>query len=198
MQVIEAVGLVTGVLCVILASRKNILSWPVGIINVICYLYIFYNVKLYADFGEQIFYMITQVLGWVYWAKNRNKKNNIIVHVDKVGITKFLVISASSIIVGYFVGLFLKQYTDASYPYVDAITTILSFSAQLLLTFKKKENWIIWILIDVVGIWLYTVKGLYFTTGLYVIYLANAVYGLVIWEKDYNDRNRHREILPTA
>jgi nicotinamide mononucleotide transporter len=184
--------MVTGIVCVFLASRKNILSWPIGLMNVLCYLYIFYSVQLYADFGEQIFYLVTQVLGWIYWSINKNKETKFTVHIDKVGLPKFILIVLSSILIGYFVGTFLKQYTDASYPYVDAITTILSFSAQLLLTFKKKETWIIWIVIDIVGLWLYTVKGLYFTTGLYFVYLANAVYGLIQWEKDYNGWSGNR------
>jgi nicotinamide mononucleotide transporter len=190
--------MVTGIICVFLAARKNILSWPIGLINVICYLYIFFHVKLYADFGEQFFYLFTQILGWIYWSINKNKQTKITVHVDRLKLRYFLLTVISSIVIGYFVGTFLKQYTDASYPYVDAITTILSFAAQLLLTFKKKENWIIWITIDVVGIWLYTVKGLYFTTGLYVVYLVNAIYGLIQWEKDFRDWSSSRQVSSTT
>jgi nicotinamide mononucleotide transporter len=196
---IEILGVATGIICVVLASKKNIISWPIGLINVLCYLYIFYNVKLYADFGEQVFYLITQITGWLYWWKNKNKKNNIIVHVDALGGLKFLGVVVISIGLGLLVGKYLNQFTDASYPYVDAVTTTLSFAAQLLLTFKKKENWIIWIVIDVVGIWLYTLKSLYFTTGLYVIYLANAIYGFIQWKKDYDEnRNRNRQVFPTS
>lgn len=81
-------------------------------------------------------------------------------------------------------GVVMNKYTDADYPFPDAFTTVASLVAQYLLARKKIENWIIWIIVDLVAINIYFLKELYFTSGLYLVFLILCVIGWKKWRSD--------------
>jgi nicotinamide mononucleotide transporter len=84
----------------------------------------------------------------------------------------------------------------ASFPLLDAFTTVMSFVAQMLMAHKRIENWMIWIVVDVIGIGLYFTKGVIFVSGLYVIFLVLATRGLLVWLKEY--REARGDVTATA
>ncbi len=196
MSYIEFFGTVFSIWCVYLTARAKVLSWPVGIIGTILYLFLFYQIHLYSDMIEQFYFLITGFLGWYAWLHPRtaaktdeNKQLKISFNTVKQN-----VFYAIGILAGTFVLTFVVTHLDnwlphyfpveASFAFIDALTTVMSFVAQYLLIRKKVENWFLWIIVDVIGIWLYYAKGVKFISMEYVLFLGIASYGFWGWIKE--------------
>lgn len=196
MSYIEFFGTILNIICVYLIAKKNIWSWPIGIIAVILFAILFYQIQLYSDFLEQIYFLITGFYGWWLWLKLKKQENkNDNKQTIKFNSLKLNIILAIFIIIGTLgLGYFMQNIhiyfpelfpESASFPFLDAFTTIMSFVAQLLLGFKRVESWMLWITVDIIGIWLYYVKDVKFVALLYCIFLVLAISGLISWYKTY-------------
>lgn len=193
MSYLEFFGTLLNIWCVWLVAKKNIWNWPIGIIATVLFLVLFYQIRLYADFFEQIYFLITGFLGWWIWKGGTKEEGN----VSKISICSkrerffyLLVIVGMTLIVGHLmknIHLILPAYfpEPASWVYVDTFTTVVSFVATYLLIVKKVEAWILWILVDIIGIWLYFVKEVRFISFLYLIFLVLATKGLIDWYKTW-------------
>ena len=178
---IEILAVILGLASVYLTVKQNIWCWPTGLAMVALYVYIFYNVKLYSDMVENIIYIGMQIYGWYFWVYGPKKKD--VVPVRRLR-TKGIIFWGLIIIIGSFgLGYFMSNFTDASYPYADAITTVMSLVAQWFLGRKILESWVLWISVDVISTTIYLLKGLYFTTGLYAIFLILAIRGFIEWNE---------------
>jgi nicotinamide mononucleotide transporter len=176
---LEIAGTVFGILGVWLTIKQNIFCFPAGIINVALYAYLFFTSKLYADAGLQVVYIGLLVYGWIQW-KNANTENHDVSISDNA--TRILVLILG-IGATFFLGTFLYSKTDASLPYLDALTTVMSLVAQWMIAKKKIENWIIWIAVDIIYVGMYIYKELYLTSGLYFIFILLAISGYKEWKK---------------
>lgn len=190
---LEFTGTIINLICVILVARRNILTWPLGIVGVVLFGILFYQINLYADFFEQIYYFITSVMGWYMWARIRQQnpgdkritveKNSMrtnIAWVAGIAGTSLVATWALSNIHVWLPTLFPEP---ASLPALDAATTVMSFAAQYLMMKRKLENWYLWILVDVIAIWLYWYKEVPFIALLYLVFLFNALYGWWAWKR---------------
>lgn len=185
---IELIGIITGLLSVWFAARSNIWTWPIGLLNVIAFFFLFYQVQLYSDMFLQVFFFITTCYGWYYWLQqDRNKVERKITTVSqRARLLIVLSIILGTGLLGYTMSrihLNLPVYfpEPAAFPYPDAFTTVLSVAATFLLALRKIEAWILWITVDVVAIFLYAFKGIVFTSGLYFVFLLLASFGLYHW-----------------
>jgi nicotinamide mononucleotide transporter len=194
MSYIELVGTVLYLWSVWLIARRNILTWPIGIASVILYMILFFQIRLYADTLEQGYYLIASVYGWWHWSKPVRQENASNSPVDVQysswkNITIALVITAVlSVVLSAVMSqihLILPSLfpEPASYPFLDSLTTIMSFTAMWLMVRKHIESWFYWIVVDVIGIGLYFAKDVKFISLLYVILLILAVQGLWSWHK---------------
>ena len=161
---LELVGTVFNLACVILVARRNMLTWPVGIVAVVLFGALFWQINLYADVIEQVYYLITSIVGWYMWATvrsrdSKDKKVVITTNSVKANLLWIASIAATSVVASWALSnahlwapaLFPEP---ASLPAIDATTTIMSFAAQILMLRRKLENWVLWIVVDVVAIWL--------------------------------------------
>ena len=178
-------GMVFGLLCVWFLIKQNILTWPAGIIYVIISLVVFTQAKLYADLILHVFYLILNIYGWYYWIHPK-KKSGSQVQVTTTELTPLLVLVVFSIVGLIVSGKLLNDYTDASVPYWDSATSILSITAMWLTAKKKIESWIFWLIVDVLATGIYYYKGLYFYFILYLVYTGMAVAGYISWQKSMN------------
>ena len=184
---LELAGTILNLCSVWLMTRNRILSWPVGIIGVVLFMLLFWQINLYADFFEQIYYIITGFWGWWLWQKSgAPDEGQVLRNSPRENILWIAGIAALSVLAGWAtarLNLWLPQiFTEAaSFAYLDATTTIMSFGAQILMARRRLECWPIWIAVDVIGVWLYWQKGTVFVSGLYVVFLVLAVYGLLSW-----------------
>ena len=185
---IECIGTILYFASVFLISIKNIITWPVGIISVILYGILFYQIQLYSDMMEQLYYLVISIIGWITWQKQKNKRNEVMTEWSKIhGIIAALLVTAiSTLLLSFCVSRFHIWMPSifpepASYPFLDALTTVMSFVAMYLTTIRKNESWIYWIIVDVIGIGLYWIKDVRFIAIQYVFLLGMAVYGLAFW-----------------
>lgn len=192
MSYIEFFGTIFNIVCVWLAVKRNIWTWPIGLLGVVLYFFLFYQIQLYSDMIEQVYFFIMSFVGWSIWLRNRsNKENNnqevnIQYNTKRENIFYLVAIIVATIILGYGMSnihlIFPQIFTEpASYPYLDALTTIMSFAATILMARRKFECWYLWILVDIIGIWLYYTKGVKFIALEYVLFLVMASRGLWEW-----------------
>jgi len=197
MSYLEFFGTILNIWSVWLVTKNNILTWPIGNIAVVLFAVLFYQVRLYSDFVEQIYFLITGFYGWWVWFYlGRNKSEHqhnklLITHSSKRSNAVYvLVILCGTLVMGYCMK-HIHEYlpkifpNPASFPYLDAFTTVMSFAATILMAHKKIECWYLWILVDIVGIGLYFAKEVVFVSLLYVIFLILATKGLLNWRKNF-------------
>ena len=192
MSVIEILATIFGFLCVLFTIRKNIWCWPTGLVQVILYIFVFYQAKLYSDLILHVVYVGMQLYGWWFWLRGNNGTE---ASITKVG--RPLLWIGGCALTTFFWGIGMDSFTDASLPYWDAFTTVASLIAQYLLCKKKLESWYFWIAVDVVAIGVYFYKELYFTSGLYTTFLVMAIIGLISWKKTFNE-GESNEIIADA
>jgi nicotinamide mononucleotide transporter len=150
---------------------------------------LFYQIRLYSDMLEQIYYLVISVYGWWRWSTPDSGK---VLQIRYSPPRKIVLIAAITIAISFVVGAFMSQIhlllpaifiEKASFPYLDALTTIMSFTAMWLMVQKRIESWYYWVIVDVIGIWLYYVKEVKFIAFLYVILLLIAINGSISWLK---------------
>lgn len=182
MSEIEIIATIFGVICVGLTIKQHIACWPAGLVQVILYIFVFYQAKLYADMVLHVIYVLLSIYGWYHWAINKSDTQSTGVSTEGKFIYMYVFICLISSVI---LGLVFTIYTDASFPYTDSFIMSASLIAQWLMSRKKLESWVFWILTDIVAIYVYWYKELYWTTGLYIIFLFLAITGLMEWRKDY-------------
>jgi nicotinamide mononucleotide transporter len=181
---LEKIAVAFGLANIYLTIRQNIWCWPVGVVMVSLYIYIFFATKLYSDAALNVFFLVMQFYGWYHWAKGGVAHSRSLAAVTRLSQRGWLLTTIGVVAWTGGIGTVMHRYTDAAAPYPDAFTTILSVIAQFLLTRKILENWTLWIIADVVYIGVYTYKALYWTTGLYMIFLALCVQGYREWSRE--------------
>ena len=193
MSYIEFFGTLLNILSVYLVAKNKIWTWPIGNIAVVLFAILFFQIQLYSDFFEQIYFFITGFYGWWVWwnikKNNKTKKESPVTHTtQRANITYAAIILVGTLVLG-FVMSHINEWLPtlftmpASFPYLDAFTTVMSFAATIMMANKKLECWYLWILVDIIGIGLYFSKGVIFISLLYVIFLVLATKGLLNWRK---------------
>ena len=166
---LEFVGLVIGLLYLYLEYKANIWLWPVGVIMPLVYIVIFFKSKFYADMAIYIYYFFASIYGWIVWSRSiKNADNEVLISrlplklIGKIG-GVFLLLFAT-------IAFALIQFTDSPVPYGDSFTTAVSIMAMWMLAHKYIEQWLLWIVVNVVSTGLYFWKGLDTTALLFVVY----------------------------
>lgn len=184
----EFVAVVFGLLSVWFAKKANILVYPTGIISVLIYVFICYYAALYADMGINAFYFVMSVYGWIMWTRKvDHAKQRPITFCNK----KDYLISIGMFILSVIIIVFLLRqfkgddegYWSTGIPYIDTFTTAIFIVGMWQMALKKVENWIFWIIGDVISVPLYFYKGLVFTSFQFFVFLIIAVMGYLEWKK---------------
>ena len=178
----EIIATISGIICVYLQTKEKIAAWLFGIISVSLLAIIFYASQLYSDFILHIILLVLNIYGWWYWLNNKStlKEDAPILHFqNRDWMIWGLVIFAVSPIWGFL----MNKFFNASLAYLDAFTTVGSLVAQYLLAKKYLENWLIWIVVDVVAIGMYLYKELYFVAFLFFVFLCLCIVGYTSWKK---------------
>jgi len=175
-----AVGLALAYIA--LAMRQSRLCWVAAIISAAIYIAIFTEVKLYMEAGLQLVYIAMAMVGWIFWGKDDSD--------EALAVTtrpmQFHLIAISGIsIAAACTGFLLSHYTDAARPYVDSMTTVAAIVCTWMVTRKILENWLYWIVINCVSVWLFMDRGLDLTSGLFVLYAMLSVVGYFTWRRSF-------------
>lgn len=188
MNFIEIFAVIFGVLSVWYAHKENILVFPFGIINVLIYVYICINARLYANAGINIMYFLTNVYGWYNWSSKSNTEQNL--SITRNSRRQNIIWFASSSILYILIVWLLRaahqndlEYLNSILPWIDGLNTSLFLCATILMAIKKVESWWFWIAGNIVSIPVYFSQGLYFTSLQYVVFLIIAIIGLKEWNR---------------
>lgn len=176
----ETLGFVTGLICVLLVVRENPWNFPIGIANNLVFLILFFEARLFADAGLQIVYAILGVHGWHAWLRGGAKRTRL--HVSQVP-GRIAVLSLPIFIAGAAVLVLALRALSGAAPVLDSSTTMLSLVAQYWLNRKYLENWILWMIADLIYIYLYVTRGLYLTAALYAVFFVLCCMGWRQWKK---------------
>ena len=183
-SLLEISGVITGILCVYLAAKNSIWNWPIAIISVLIYVFIFFESKLYADTGLQVYFLLMNFYGWYFWSRKEITQK---VPVSSISFKEIILSVSAVIIFTAGLGYFLNMGTDASFPFVDSFCTACSLVAQVFLARKVLETWLIWIFVDIIYVGVYLIKDLHLTAGMYALYIVIAVVGYRDWHKEYKN-----------
>ncbi|MCC2548429.1 nicotinamide riboside transporter PnuC [Hymenobacter sp. BT175] len=178
---LEWVAVVTGFACVWLVARESLWNFPVAIISCALYIFVYFGKQLYADCGLQGFFILISLYGWYEWQYGGARNTTLVVTRTRPG--EWLLVGVGIALFTALFGYYLRYNTDAALPYWDSFTTAGSLAAQYLLVRKRLENWLLWIMVDIIYVPILWYKQLYPTCGLYAVYLVLAVYGYVEWRR---------------
>jgi nicotinamide mononucleotide transporter len=183
MSQIEIVAVVFGLFAVWFTVRQNIWCWPMGLVQVSLYIIVFYQVKLYSDLILHVIYVGVQLFGWYHWLHGGRDRGKLKVsYLTPLHLGGWLLVVAAGTALW---GKLMGSLTDAAVPYGDAFTTAASLVAMWLQVEKKVESWAFWIAVDVVAVGIYSYKGLYPTTGLYLVFLVLSIVGWRQWRASF-------------
>ena len=175
MIVIELIAVIFTLISIYLTVNDNILCWPTGIIGVIFYAVIFYNLNLLADFSLQLIFLAQSIFAWVNWNKKTELKISYLEN-------RALVTNLTGAL--YMIIFSIANNLNGNMPFVDSAIATFSIMAMFLLIKKKVESWIFWILNDILLVVMFFINNMYLSTGLYLIFLSLAISGLFKWIKE--------------
>lgn len=182
LQWIELISALLGILGVWLNTKSNIMGWPIGIVSVILAALVYFQSRLFAEFGLQIFYAFSGLYGWWKWIKvlDRNRSE-----ISSISTFKLLMSLLLGLILTVLIGYWLKFNTQADFPWIDSALAAFSLIAQVWLAQKYIENWLLWMVINLVSIGLYSVKELWFFLGFFLALFVLSFFGYFNWKKKW-------------
>ena len=181
MNILEWVAAGLGVINVALVVRRSVWNYPFGLAMVSLYFFVFFEARLYSDALLQIFFFVVQLYGWRNWLQARTTAGEVPVTV--LGPRARLAWAVGTAAASLLWGLGMARFTDAAAPMIDAAIAGTSIAAQILMAQRRLENWVLWILVDIVAIGLFWSRGLHATSALYTLFLLLATAGLVSWAR---------------
>lgn len=178
---LEWIAALLGAVNIALLVFRSMWNFPFGMAMVALYALIFWESRLYAEAGLQVFFFAAQGWGWWLWARAEKGIGSARVAVYWMDWPSRLLWVVATAAISLNLGWVLHSFTNAALPYADAGIAGASVAAQVLLAFRRIENWVLWIAIDVAAITLYIDRGLYPTAGLYGGFLVMSLFGLREW-----------------
>lgn len=186
MSVWELVAVVLGIAYLLLAMRESLWCWYAAFVSTAIFLFIFWDVSLFMESALQVFYLVMAVYGWQQWRRTGTDQDSLRIsswslksHCYAIGGIIFLSICS---------GTLLEHFSTAKLPFLDSFTTWGSIITTWMVTRKILENWLYWIVIDGVSIFLYLDRGLYLTALLFMAYLVIVVFGYRKWLQHYRTK----------
>ena len=177
---IELIAVTFGLVCVWCMKKEIVLAFPIGIVNVLIYVYIFFTSKLYANAAINGFFFVMSAYGWYSWTRRDSHDETI--KITKCSPTGIVLNSLAILLFFVIIRIILVRYTTSTIPNWDALTTAVYMVAQWLLSRKKIENWILWITADTAMIGICAWEGLYFSSFQYLVFTLIAVLGYREWK----------------
>lgn len=202
---IEAIGTLAGLLCIWLASREKIINYLFGLINVTLFAIIFFQIQLYASLLLQLFFFAANLYGWYAWSRQEGDQAALQIRwlprkkalgwgvgslvaialmtlwIDPV----FAFLTELAVLLMQTLGLqvTMPELQPDAFPFWDSTMMVLSIVAMILMTRKYVENWLLWVVIDVISVWIFARQGVYAMSLEYLILTLIALNGSWLWIK---------------
>lgn len=177
----EMIAVILAVAYLLLAMKESLWCWYAAFVSTLIFTVLFWDASLLMESGLQIYYLGMAVYGWYAWKYGTKDHEGVQIHTWSPG--KHGMALAGTLLAAVCSGYLLEQNTNAAWPYVDSFTTWGSILTTYMVTRKVLENWLYWLVIDGISIFLYWDRGLYLTALLFVAYLVICTFGFFNWQK---------------
>jgi len=185
----EWTAVIFAIIYLLLAIKENIWCWPAALVSTSIYAILFFDVNLYMESLLNLYYLIMAVYGWYLWRYKKGGEKVKPVIKWSLKTHGLLIIAISGLIL--ISGLFLENYTNQDFAYIDSFTTWFAVITTYMVAQKVLENWIYWIAINSVSVYLYIQKDFALTAVLFVSYIFLAVWGWQKWKQHYLEGQLH-------
>jgi nicotinamide mononucleotide transporter len=182
---LEAAGVVLSIAYLVLAIRENLWCWPAAFLSSVITIAVMFGARLYSEAGLNVFYAAMAIYGWYQWRHGGERTGKRELPISVWPLQTHALAIAGSVTVSAIVGWLMGRYTDAASPYFDAFVTVSSIVTTYMVARKVLENWLYWLVVDSLSLYLYLQRGLYLYVALFALYLALVVIGLVRWHRDW-------------
>jgi nicotinamide mononucleotide transporter len=185
MSLLEVTAVIFAMAYLLLAVRENVLCWLFAFLSTAIYTVLFWDVSLLMESALNVYYMLMAVYGWYQWTRGGTNGDDRphALGVQSMSVSQHAVVMVSILVLSLASGYFLSEYSTAARPYVDSFTTWASVITTYLVARKYLQNWLYWIVIDTVSVFLYVDRGLHLTALLFVAYVVIAVAGYFKWRE---------------
>lgn len=201
MSLLELIGLISGLVAVYLASKALSVNFLFGLLNNVVYFVIFYQAGLYSAMLLQTVYFVFSLYGYFHWrhpAPEQQGKNREL-RIRRLNKSQWALVIAIILVLGglwsegviYLQSRFPSYIDPPAFPRLDAVLTVASVTGQFLLSRKVKDNWIIWIVVDILSTALYAYMGLFFTALLFAVFTLIAIRAVLDWNKQYKQQDEN-------
>lgn len=183
---ISLVSGMLGICSVVLGAQGNILTFVFGFAQVATYTYLCCVERFYAEIAINIYYFITMIYG-VYCWRNRLSNNSLQVQTRRLSIK---LIAWGMVLIALFswlTGWLLARFTDDPQPYMDAFTTVPAIAAQLLMVLAYREQWYLWLVVDVLAVVMWFRAENYCMAAQYIFWCVNCIYGYIQWTRQLDN-----------
>jgi nicotinamide mononucleotide transporter len=181
----EVLAVFLSIVYLILAIKQNLWCWGAAFFSTLIYSILFFDASLLMDSFLNIFYLIMAVYGWYSWKYGNYQEIEKELEISSYSFSKNIKIIFYLTIISLCLGYYMANYTRADFAYLDTFTTVFAVFATYMLTKKVLENWLYWVVIDAVSIYIYINKGFYLTAVLFFIYTIIALIAYRQWKKEY-------------
>lgn len=180
-QHLEILGVIVGAIYLWLEYKASIYLWIASIVMPAIYLVVFYGAGLYADTAINIYYLVVALYGWFAWKYGSSDKKEL--PITRISTRQAVAMVALYAVMQVVISLALIHLTDSDVAWFNGLTSALSVVGMWMLARKWIEQWIVWIVVDILSAGLYCYKGLYLTAILYAIYAIIAIFGYRKWQQ---------------
>lgn len=183
----EALAMGLSLAYIVLAIKQSLWCWPAAFISTLIYAILFFDASLLMDSFLNAYYLVMAVYGWYAWKYTNAIKTDEELEITTYSLKKNILIIISLTFISLFLGYIMSNYTKADFAYIDSFTTVFAIFATYMLAQKIIENWLYWVVIDAVSIYIYIQKGFYLTVVLFAIYTILAVVAYLAWGKELKE-----------
>ena len=185
---LEAAGVLFSVLYLVLAIRESLWCWPAAFLSSVLTIVVMFGAKLYSEAALNVFYAAMAVYGWYQWRYGGRSTGAPQLPIAVWPLRTHMLAIGGSVALAAVLGWLMSRHTAAAFPYADAFVTVSSVVTTYMVARKILENWIYWLVIDSLSMYLYSQRELYLYVGLFALYLVLVVVGLVRWHRDWREQ----------
>ncbi|HWK53501.1 MAG TPA: nicotinamide riboside transporter PnuC [Hyphomicrobiales bacterium] len=183
---LESVAVLTAIAYLLLAARENLWCWACAFVSSTLYTYIFWDVRLLMESALNVFYVVMAVVGWWEWRYGGKQHEGLRIH--RLRGWQHAALIAAVLVLASVNGYMIQRYTHGAFPFLDSFTTWGAVVTTFLVVRKVLENWLYWLVVDSVSIYLYIDRGLYLTALLFAAYLIIVLFGWRRWLLEYRQQ----------
>jgi nicotinamide mononucleotide transporter len=182
---LEATSVLFGILYLVLAIRESLWCWPAAFVSSVLTLLVVFGARLYSEVALNVYYAAMAVYGWYQWHYGGRRHGTAALPIGVWPLKMHALAIGGSVVLAAVIGFTLSQNTQAAFPYLDAFLTVASVVTTYMVARKLLENWLYWLVIDSLWLYVYWQRELYLYVGLLALYLVLVVLGLKRWHRDW-------------